>query len=259
MVNVLNLEGKTIKKIKLPKVFETPLRRDIIKKAFIAAISRKFQPKGVSPLAGRRTSAKSLGTGLDLARVPRIKGERYPKAGHGAAVTSTVGGRRAHAPTTQKKLIRKINKKENMLAIASAIAATGNKELVSKRGHKFEDKVSFPIIISDELQKIKTTKEVVDILRCIGLLPDLERVKNNIKIRAGKGKMRGRKYKVRKGPLIVISQDLGIGKAASNIPGVDVMDVKKPEIEKLAPGSHPGRLTVWTESAIKSLSQMFGK
>ena len=59
------------------------------------------------------------------------------------------------------------------------------------------------------------------------------------------------------GPLIVVSEDKGIGKAARNHPGLDVVTVGQLNAESLAPGTHPGRLTVWVEAAIKSLEKIF--
>ncbi len=85
----------------------------------------------------------------------------------------------------------------------------------------------------------------------------MERTKRR-KIRAGRGKTRGRKRRVGKGPLIVVSEDLGIGKASANIPGVDVAEVSDLNAELLAPGGHPGRLVVWTRSAFTSLDEVWG-
>ncbi|HIE46628.1 MAG TPA: 50S ribosomal protein L4, partial [Nitrosopumilus sp.] len=41
-----------------------------------------------------------------------------------------------------------LNKKENKLALCSAIAATASKERIAFRGHKIEGIESFPIVIS---------------------------------------------------------------------------------------------------------------
>ena len=57
---------------------------------------------------------------------------------------------------------------------------------------------------------------------------------------------------------IVITEDLGIVKAASNLPGVNVVKVEDLNAELLAPGTHPGRLVVWTESAFISLDKVWG-
>ena len=84
------------------------------------------------------------------------------------------------------------------------------------------------------------------------------RAKKGRKVRAGKGKMRGRKMKKTVGPLIVVAEDEGIKKAARNMPGVDVETVDSLNVELMAPGTHPGRLTIWTRSAIEQLKKLSG-
>lgn len=42
-------------------------------------------------------------------------------------------------------------------------------------------------------------------------------------MRAGKGKMRGRRFRQRRGPLVIYDQDDGITKAFRNIPGVELV------------------------------------
>ena len=81
---------------------------------------------------------------------------------------------------------------------------------------------------------------------------------NGIKVRAGKGKMRGRRYKKAKGPLIVVAKNEGILLGARNHPGVDVVLVDNLGVEMLAPGTHPGRLTIWTKGAIERLREIYG-
>jgi len=73
---IFDLAGKPVGKIKLPRVFETPYRPDVIKRAVLASQSHRFQPQGRNPMAGKRTTAESRGVGLGLARVPRLKGPR---------------------------------------------------------------------------------------------------------------------------------------------------------------------------------------
>ncbi len=252
---VYDLEGNEKGEIEVPQVFLTPVRFDLIKKAVIAIQSHSFQPKGRDPMAGKRTTAESLGVGYGLSRVPRVKGENYPKARQAAFAPNTVGGRLAFPPTPEKKIKKKINKKEKLLALKSAIAATAIKELVSKRGHKFDLTKTFPLVVSDEIQNIDKTSKIVQIFKKLGVWDDVKRVSSTIKIRAGKGKKRGRRKKMRVGPLLVIINDNGVKKAARNIPGVTVVELKNLNPEHLAPGTHPGRLTIWVESAIKALSE----
>ena len=74
VAKVLNLEGKPTGKVDLPPVFATPLRADVIKRAVLAIQSNRRQPQGRDPMAGKRTSAESRGTGGGIARLPRRKG-----------------------------------------------------------------------------------------------------------------------------------------------------------------------------------------
>jgi len=255
-VNVFSLNGKPRKKIELPKIFQEEIREDLIRRAVVAAQSNRFQPQGRDKLAGKRTSAESWGVGRGVARLPRVKGSRYHAAGRGAFVPMAVGGRIAFPPTPEKKIAKKINLKEKRKAIISAISATAIKELVEARGHRVENVPQIPLIIEDKFQGLSSTKDVLDVFSKLGLLDDLERAKVK-KIRAGKGKMRGRRYKRRKSVLIVIGEDKGIKKAARNLPGVDVVRAKDLGAEDLAPGGHAGRLTVYTPSAIEQLEERF--
>jgi large subunit ribosomal protein L4e len=252
---IFDLEGKSAGKIALPQVFTTPYRPDLIKRAVIAIQSNSFQPQGRDPMAGKRTSAESRGTGMGIARVPRIKGG----AGTAAFAPGIRGGRQAHPPVSEKVIVKRIPKKEKRLALHSAIAATASKELVTKRGHAIEDILEIPLIVTDDLEELKKTKQVEEALTHLGLLSDIYRVKESRKIRAGKGKKRGRKMKQAIGPLIIVSESKGIAKAARNIPGVDIVPVKDLNVEQLAPGTHPGRLTIWTSGAINRLDELCAK
>lgn len=250
---VFNLKGKRTATIKLPAIFKTPLRPDVIKRAVITLQSHRYQPQGRDPMAGKRTTAESRGVGLGIARVARIKtGQRA------AFIASAVGGRATHPPKAEKKIRKKLPRREMQLALRSAVAATASKETVAARGHIVEDIPDFPLVVVDDIQRLKKTQEVRDAFIQLGVWSDIYRAKESRKIRAGKGKMRGRKIKQAVGPLMVIDKDEGIAKAAGNIPGVNVVTLKDLNAELLAPGTHPGRLTVWTNSAIEKLDERFG-
>jgi large subunit ribosomal protein L4e len=250
---IFDLQGKVKGTIRLPKIFQTPVRPDVIRRAVLAIQSHRFQPQGRDPMAGKRTTAESRGVGLGIARIPRIKGG----VGRGALAPGTVGGRTAHPPVSEKKIRKKIQKKERLLAIRSAIAATANKKLVAARGHVIDEVPGLPLIVTDEFQKLKKGKEVIEALLQLGVMPDILRVKDSIKVRAGKGKRRGRRIKQAVGPLIVVNENEGVVEAARNLPGVDVVKVQNLNAELLAPGTHPGRLTIWTNSSIQRLNDLF--
>jgi large subunit ribosomal protein L4e len=253
-VKIFDLQGKAVGKATLPDVFATPLRPDVIKRAVLAIQSSRLQLQGRDPMAGKRTSAESRGTGMAIARVPRVKGG----GGRAAFAPSTVGGRQPHPPRSEKKIVKHIPKKEVRLALLSAIAATASKETVASRGHAIEDVPQIPLIVTGSIEELKKTKEVEEALAHLGVLSDIYRVRDSRKIRAGKGKRRGRKMKQAIGPLIVVAENRGIFDAASNLPGVDVAMINNLNAEMLAPGTHPGRLTLWTNGAIERLDKLYG-
>jgi large subunit ribosomal protein L4e len=253
---VFNLEGKpAAEKVTLPAVFSTPIRPDLIKRAVIAAQTNRLQPQGRDPMAGKRTTAESRGTGMGIARVPRVKG------GGGTAkfAPSTVGGRQPHPPTSQKKIVKLIPKKERRLALFSAIAATASKTTVALRGHAIDGVLQIPLVVTDDLAQLTQTKEVEEALAHLGVKSDLDRVRASRKIRAGKGKRRGRKMKQAVGPLIVVVEKKGLAKAAANLPGVDIATVRALNTELLAPGASAGRLTLWTSGALAQLDTRYGE
>ena len=255
-VKIIDPTNKQVGKKRLPKQFEEEVRPDLIKRALFALQSHKRQPYGSDPEAGKRHSVRISkrrrdyrgSYGLGISRTPRkIMARRGTRmTWTGAFVPFTVGGRRAHPPKAEKILWEKINKKERRKAIRSAIAATMDIDLVKNKHNIPKD---FPFLISKRFESLDKTKNVLDALRGIGLGEELKRVEER-KVRAGRGKTRGRKYKSKKGPLIVVSDECKLAKAAKNISGVDVVDVKHINVNLLAPGAIPGRLTLWSETAI---------
>lgn len=252
---VFDLKGKAVGKVKLPSVFKTPLRPDVVKRAVVALQSRGFQPQGRDPMAGKRTTAESRGVGLGIARVPRLKGG----GGRAAFGVGIVGGHSAHPPRSEKKIVKRVPRKEMGLALHSAVAATGVKGVVAKRGHVVEDVRDFPLVVVDEVEGLRRTKEVEGVLLALGVWGDVFRVKESRHVRAGRGKTRGRRYKQAVGPLIVVGEDRGVVSAGRNLPGVDVVLVDGLNVGLLAPGTHFGRLTVWSKSAIERLNEKFGE
>ncbi|MAE42860.1 50S ribosomal protein L4 [Candidatus Woesearchaeota archaeon] len=248
--------------ISLPRQFNEEVRPDLIKRAVLALQSNRKQPYGASPQAGKRSSAMLSKRrrayrgcyGFGISRTPRKvlsrRGRRLFWVG--AFAPNTVGGRRAHPPKAEKILSKKINKKERRKAIRSAISATVISDLVKSRGHILPE--NYPLVLGKNFEDFSKTKEVLATLKNFGFEKELERT-NKKSIRAGKGKARGRKYKTKKGPLIVVSKENNLTKAASNIPGIEVVNVKDLNAELLAPGAIPGRLTLWTKAAIELLEK----
>jgi len=250
---VFNLKGEAAGKVRLSPIFKTPFRPDVIKRAVIAVQSHNFQPQGRDVFAGKRTTAESRGVGLGISRVSRVK-----ESQRAAFIPFAVGGRATHPPKVEKKIDKKIPRKEMRLALRSAVAATASKEIVSSRGHVIDEVPDFPLIVMDEVQSLRKTREVRDAFIRLGVWPDILRVRESKKIRAGKGKRRGRRIKQAVGPLLVIAKNEGVVEAAQNIPGMDIATVDSLNIELLAPGTHPGRFTLWTNSAFQRLESMLG-
>jgi len=250
---VFNLKGEAKGKVRLPPIFRTAFRPDVIKKAVVTIQSHRFQPQGRDVFAGKRTTAESRGVGFGMSRVSRVKGSQ-----RAAFVPSAVKGRATHPPKVEKKIEKRIPKKEMRLALQSAVAATASKEIVSSRGHVVEEVPDFPLVVVDEIQGLKKTQEVKDVFIQLGVWPDVYRVRESRKVRAGKGKGRGRRIKQAVGPLLVIDKNEGVVEAARNVPGVDIATLDGLNVELLAPGTHPGRLTIWTNSAFEKLEAVFG-
>ncbi len=248
----LNLEGRKVKEIRLPQVFSLPYRPDLVNRVFWAIFTHRLQPKGVDPGAGMKTSAESWGVGHGVARVARVKGSRYSRAGQAAGIASVVKGRQAHPPRAEKAIRKEVNKKERRLAIAVAIAATATSEAVKGRGHRLPSGLKLPVVVVDEIEKVDKTKDLIGFLKRLGLEEELGRVSSR-NIRTGTSRRRGRKKKIGRGPLIVVANDEGVVKAGRNIPGVDIVKVEKLNILDLAPGGVGGRLTIWSESALKKI------
>lgn len=159
---------------------------------------------------------------------------------------------------TWRRWHRKVNTTMKRHALASAISATGVPALVMARGHQIGEVSELPCVVSDAAEKTQKTKEAVAMLRGLGAGDDLDKVSASKKVRAGKGKMRNRRYVMRKGPLVVYAKDEGISRSFRNIPGVDVCSVERLNLLQLAPGGTFGRFVIYTEGAVKRLQKLFG-
>jgi large subunit ribosomal protein L4e len=198
-------------------------------------------------MAGKRTTAESFGVGRGISRVPRIGGHG-PLSGTAAFAPGTMGGRSAFPPVTAKRLVKEINKNERRLALRSAIAATASNDIVRKRGHKFNNERSLPLIVTDEVENLSKSSDAKDFLASVGVWEDIIRVRKSKRIKAG--------HRVHAtGPLIVLGNDKTAKKALRNFEGMNVVRADDLSVEMLAPGTHPGRLTIWTESAVKKIAE----
>jgi len=253
-VNVYSIAGKVLGTVDLPRVFHVPLRPDLIRRAVTAAQANRRQPYGAMFNAGRRHSVRWSGKGQGVSRIPRIRG-------------TMIG---AHPPRADRIWAKKMNDTERLKARGAALAALRDPALVRARGHRFEEKVTLPLVVEDKalevLQELQTrlergelkedevhpTKVALNLLTSLGVAADVERAHVGTHIRAGHGKMRSRKYREPRGPLLVLAKPDG-AKPFANLSGVEVRLVTQLNTECLAPGGQPGRLTIFSEGALAAL------
>lgn len=169
------------------------------------------------------------------------------------------------APTKiWRKWHKKINLSQKRFATASALAASSNAALLMARGHNVSTVPEVPLVVASSAfsnAAIVKTQAAIKLLAAVGAGPDMEKVKKSRKLRAGKGKMRGRRHKQRRGPLVVYNPDEDgkeLVRAFRNVPGVETSSVYSLNLLQLAPGGHLGRFIVWTSAAFAALDSIYG-
>jgi large subunit ribosomal protein L4e len=262
-LKIFTTENAEAGQAELPAQFDEPVRTDLISRSIFAIQAANRQPYGgygnagmrhVTKLSRRRRDYKTS-YGYGISRVPRKITSRRGRRMNwvGALSPGTTGGRRAHPPKPYADWEQKVNTTENRKAIRSALAATVQKDLVSQRGHKIP--TAFPFIIDNGFETLTKTSQLEAALVKLGFAAEIARAGVK-RIRAGHGKARGRPYKRPTSILFVVSKDATpLVKAAANLPGADVIAVHRVNAEILAPGTHVGRLTLYTRAAIERLSQ----
>lgn len=262
---ILDIHGKEKGSIDLPRSFSAIVREDIIAKVLEAMKIR--QPYSPSPVGGKQHSASGKmkhhrhvwksGYGRGASRVPRkIMTRRGSQFNWVAAEIPNVrGGRRAHPPKIISMInIKRINKKEMAIAMASALSATGNEKIVEQRYEKLRGKKvsDLPLVVESKIVSLKTKDLISSLKKILGeKLIDVALKERSI--RSGRGKLRGRKYKKNAGLLLVTGND---EKLKTNV--IDVKNAKSLNVTDLAKGG-AGRLTIYTESAIKNLGARLEK
>ena len=232
--------NKIVTEVQLPEVFLAPVRSDLVSTVFANLNKNRRQAYGVYQRAGMEYNAESWGPGRAVARVPRVSGSGTHRSGQGAFANSCRGGRMFNPNTVWRRLHRKVNLTQRRHAVASAIAASAVPSLVLARGHRVNDVPEIPLVV-DSLQ-VSKTKELLKILYALGCEEELSTILETKKIRPGVGKARNRKYKIKKGPLIIYDNgSVNVKKAARNIPG-----------------GHLGRFVIWTKDAFEKLNSIFG-
>jgi|TARA_Y100000310_G_scaffold251425_1_gene257934 large subunit ribosomal protein L4e len=258
---IFQIDGKQGKEIDTPKYFSHKIREDIVNKVLEAKKSK--QPYGSNPVAGLQASASGKlihrrhvwksQYGRGMSRIPRKKMSRRGSQFNwvGATSPNTRGGRRAHPPKAiSMKNTLSINKKEYDLALLSALSATADKDYITKKYDSLDGvKRDGPLIVDSKLSSLKAKELKSSLKEILGDLFDVAVQKKAI--RAGKGKLRGRKYKKNAGLLLVVGNDEKL--KSSSFEAVRVGELG---VTDLARGGL-GRLTVYTEKAIEELNKRF--
>ncbi|EDW49094.1 GM16362 [Drosophila sechellia] len=256
------------KNICLPAVFKAPIRPDVVNEVHQLLRRNNRQAYAVSELAGHQTSAESWGTGRAVARIPRVRGGGTHRSGQGAFGNMCRGGRMFAPTKTFRRWHRKVNVNQRRYALVSAIAASGVPALVQSKGHVIDGVSEFPLVVSDEVQKVQKTKQAVIFLRRLKIWADIQKRANNWLLYWWCTSRSASVLAVvpcatvariaRRGPLVVYDKDEGLRQAFRNIPGIETINVDKLNLLKLAPGGHVGRFVIWTESAFARLNDLFG-
>jgi large subunit ribosomal protein L4e len=251
--------NEIVNKVSLPAVCTAPIRLDIVQFVHDQISKNVRQAHGVFIHAGMQHSAESWGPGRAVARVPRISGSGTSRAAQGAFANSCRKGRMFAPLKTWRRWHRKVNIKQKRHAVAAALAASAVTPLVMARGHRINNIPNLPLVIEDKVEGIEKTRDAVAFLKKFGAYEDVERVANSKTIRPGKAKLRNKRYRLKRGPLFVYSnENVNLVKAVRNVPGVEACNVNRLNLRQLAPGGHLGRFIIWTESAFRSLDKIFG-
>ncbi|MDH3353225.1 MAG: 50S ribosomal protein L4 [Nanoarchaeota archaeon] len=251
--------GKESGSVELPKNFSVKIREDILSKVFEAQKGIYTQAYGAMEGAGAQYSASGISKkkrhdwkatyGKGISRVPRKVMSRHGASFNwiGATVSNTRGGRRPHAPRSEKNLFKKTNKKELLIAFNSALAGTVDAKFLEK---KYGKKVESGFIFEDKILETKTKDFIATMKVVFG--DAFGSVLKHKSIRAGIGKMRGRKYKSNAGLLFVVGNEEVMKRK-----GIEVVSVSDLTIKDLSPNGEPGRLVCYTEKAIKDIEVRF--
>ncbi|KAI5799296.1 ribosomal protein L4 domain-containing protein [Peziza echinospora] len=214
--------------------------------------------------SGWNIHTNTFNSGRAVARIPRVSGGGTHRAGQAAFGNMCRSGRMFAPTKIWRKWHVKVPQNQRRFATSSAVAASGVPALVLARGHRIEKIPEFPLVLSTSTlaTPIAKTREAVALLKSLGAFPDVLKVTKSKKLRAGKGKLRSRRHRQRRGPLIVFNpespESAALVKAFRNVPGVETSSVKSLNLLQLAPGGHLGRFVIWTDSAFKALNDIYG-
>merc|ERR1719265_1993057 len=175
----------------------SPLRPDLVRAVYTNMSKNKRQAYALSPKAGYKTAAESWGTGRAVARIPRVPGGGTHRSGQAAFGNQARGGGMFSPTKVWRRWHRRVNVTQKRHAVATALAASSLPPLVMARGHRIGDVAELPLVVSDGIESVSKTKQAVEMLKKLGCGEELKKVADSKKIRAGKGKMRNRRYAMR--------------------------------------------------------------
>jgi large subunit ribosomal protein L4e len=132
-----------------------------------------------------------------------------------------------------------MNRKEHLKALGSALAFSADRQSVCGRARS-DIGVSLPVVLESGFEKLNKTKDVLRVMDALNLGRFIEKAKRN----------------GTKSALIVVSEGHA-NRAGLNLPGVDVVKASSLTVKDLAPGTHPGRLTLFSESALPEIAKRF--
>mmetsp|Transcript_9192 Transcript_9192/g.34577 ORF Transcript_9192/g.34577 Transcript_9192/m.34577 type:complete len:382 (-) Transcript_9192:152-1297(-) len=244
--------------VPLPDVFTAPIRTDVVQFVTTCLAKNKRQPYAVSLKAGHQTSAESWGTGRAVARIPRVGGGGTGRCGQAAFGNMCRSGRMFGPTKVWRKWHKRVNVNQKRYAVVSALAASAVPALVMARGHNVAEIPEIPLVLDDSVTSKAKTADALEVLKTFGADDDVDRCKESRKIRRGKGKMRNRRYVIRRGPLIIYDEKDTIEQAFRNLSGVELCNVERLNLLQLAPGGHVGRFCIWTKAAFEKLDEIFG-
>merc|ERR1711970_1408155 len=208
VVTVQSSSGEaSSKQVELPAVFLAPIRPDIVRYIHTNVSKNKRQAYAVYAKAGYETAAESWGTGRAVARIPRVPGGGTHRSGQGAFGNMCRGGGMFAPTKTWRRWHRPINQKQRRYAVCSALAASAIPSLLMARGHKVESIPEVPVVCTNSIESLTKTKAAVALLKALNAYEDVEKCQQSKQIRSGKGKMRNRRYVMRRGPLVIFNED----------------------------------------------------
>mmetsp|Transcript_1373 Transcript_1373/g.1572 ORF Transcript_1373/g.1572 Transcript_1373/m.1572 type:complete len:411 (-) Transcript_1373:67-1299(-) len=260
IISVYKFDNPTEKSgtVVMPTVMTMPLRPDLVRDVHMNMSKNHRQAYAVNKKAGYDTAAESWGTGRAVSRIPRVPGGGTHRAGQGAFGNMARGGGMFAPTRIWRRWHRRINITKKRHAVVTCLSASALPPLVMAHGHRIGEIAELPLVVTDGIESVTKTKQAVEMLKKLGCSEELQRIIDSKKIRAGRGKMRNRRYKMSKGPLVIYAEDNGIARAFRNVPGVETANVARLNLLKLAPGGNFGRFLIWTEGAMKKLQEMYG-